>query len=55
MLKKSDEVKKLRNYLDGRAKDLVGDHHRDLESALEILKSSYGNPHLIWNRKMDKL
>ena len=53
-VKKADEVKKLKLFLDGRAKDLVGDHHRDLETALEILKSSYGNPHLIWNRKVDK-
>ena len=53
-VKKSEEINKLLSCLDGRAKDLIGKHHKDLETALENLQTSYGNPQLIWNRKIEK-
>ena len=53
-VKKSEELGTLRNYLGDEVKKVVGDHFDDLDTAIEYLKSSYGNPQLIWNKKKEK-
>ena len=51
----ADQVKTFRKYLKGDAKLNVGEHHSNLEEAMEALVAAYGNPHLIWTRLKDNL
>ena len=44
-----DEVKTLIKYLDADAKTSVGEHIQTLEDAFNVLRTTYGNPALIWN------
>ena len=44
----SDEVKTLLKYVKGEARKTIGDHHKELDEALNDLKGSYGNPEWIW-------
>ena len=50
-----DKVKKLIALLKGEAKTAVGDHYKDLDSALEELKDSFGNEHVIWDKIQTKI
>ena len=43
-----DQVEVLRKHLTGEAKKLVGDHHKDLDSALKALVDHFGDPTKIW-------
>ena len=45
----NDRIKVLLKYLDSDARTAVGEHTQSLETAFDILKSTYGNPSLIWN------
>ena len=51
-IRKSDEVKTLSKCLKGEAKSFIGDHHKDLVTALEQLKNNYDTPRLIVFRYM---
>ena len=44
-----DRIKVLLKYLDSDARTAVGEHTQNLETAFDILKSTYGDPSLIWN------
>ena len=48
-VRSKDEVKTLIKYLDADAKTSIGEHTLKLEDAFDILKTTYGNPSLIWN------
>ena len=53
-VRKSDQVKTLLKYIKGSAKFTVGDHFKDLDSALKALEENHGNTALIWsNLKQD--
>ena len=47
VVRKSDEIKVLLKYLDGKAKSCVGDHHKDVTAALKQLKETFGVPKII--------
>ena len=47
-VKKADQVRTLLKYLKGDARARVGDHQPNLDAALQVLESFYGNPNLIW-------
>ena len=42
-------------YLRGRAKQLLGDHHEDLTTAMNALVSYFNNPNEIWDKSIEKL
>ena len=42
-------------YLDADAKTSIGEHTQKLEDAFDILKTTYGNPSLIWNHLKQNL
>ena len=44
-----DRIKVLLKYLDADARTAVGEHTQNLTTAFDILRSTYGNPSLIWN------
>ena len=54
-VRKSDQIKTLRKFLKGDAKQVVGEHYTDLEKALAALTKAFGNPTLIWKRLFEDL
>ena len=54
-VRSKDEVKTLIKYLDADAKTSIGEHTLKLEDAFDILKTTYGNPSLIWNHLKQNL
>merc|ERR1712105_191263 len=49
-VKRSNEVKLLRKHLTNDAYQLIGKHHRTLDSALDALIKYFGNPRAIWTK-----
>ena len=47
-IRKSDQVKTLLKHIKGSAKLTVGDHFKDIDSALKALQENHGNTTLIW-------
>ena len=54
-IREKDKVDTLRKYLSGEAKQRVGDHHKNLKSALQCLTDNYGNPRAIWTESKKDL
>ena len=54
-LKEEDKIRKLLEYLSGDARTKVGEHHVSIKTAMESLKSYYGNPRAIWLKRRQDL
>ena len=54
-VRKSDQIKTLRKFLKGEAKQVIGEHYTDLEKALAALTKAFGSPTLIWKRLFEEL
>ena len=48
-IREKDHVEVLRKHLAGNAKTLIGDHHEDLDKALKVLISYFGDKRKIWD------
>ena len=54
-VRKKDECKTLMKYLGGEASLCIGEHTSDLTEACALLKSTFGNPMIIWNQKKEAI
>ena len=54
-VRKSDQIKTLRKFLKGEAKQVIGEHYTDLEKALAALTKAFGSPTLIWKGLFEEL
>ena len=53
-IRERDKVEVLRKHLTGGAKEIIGDHHKDLDSAMDALMTNFGQASRIWKKCKDK-